>query len=74
MGYTDEQVAELEATIEGCEADLVLAGTPCDVSRVLDVDVPVVDVDYRFEPVGWSFEEFLAERAEQLGTAEIASG
>ncbi|WP_094192407.1 GTPase [Haloparvum sedimenti] len=70
MGYTDAQVAELEATVGGCDADLVLAGTPCDVSRVLDVDAPVVDVDYRFDPVGWSFEKFVADRAGALGLTE----
>ncbi|GAB6878121.1 cyclic 2,3-diphosphoglycerate synthase [Halorubrum gandharaense] len=67
MGYTDEQVAELEATITACDPDLVLAGTPCDVSRVLDVDVPVVDVQYRFEPLDWSVEAFLDDHAGTLG-------
>jgi len=69
MGYTDEQIVELEETIKGCDADLVLAGTPCDVQRVLDVGVPIVDVDYRFEPLDWSIGEFLERYADRLGDA-----
>ncbi|MGZ0745800.1 GTPase [Haloparvum sp. AD34] len=69
MGYTDEQIAELEETIRGCDADLVLAGTPCDVQRVLEVDTPILDVDYRFEPVDWSFGGFLDRYADRLGDA-----
>ncbi|MFB6236022.1 MAG: GTPase [Halopenitus sp.] len=69
MGYTDEQIAELEETIRGSDADLVLAGTPCDVKRVLDVDVPILDVDYRFEPIDWSIPDFLDRHADRLGDA-----
>jgi len=67
MGYSDEQVADLEATIENAHPDLVLAGTPHDLDRVLDVDVPVVRVRYRVEPKEWSFAGLLNDHAETLG-------
>lgn len=70
MGYTDDQVRELEATIAGVDCDLVLAGTPHDLSRLIDVDVPIVDVHYRVEPKGWSFDGLIEENAAALGLDE----
>ncbi|QKY21761.1 GTPase [Halolamina sp. CBA1230] len=67
MGYSDRQVADLEATIENADPDLVLAGTPHDLGRVVDVDVPVVRVRYRVEPTGWSVAGLLDDHADALG-------
>lgn len=36
MGYGDEQVAELEETINAVDCDLVLVATPFDLRRVLE--------------------------------------
>lgn len=49
MGYGDEQVAELEATIEASPADVVVSGTPIDLTRIVDVEKPVVRVRYDLE-------------------------
>ena len=70
MGYSDQQVADLEATIENADPDLVLAGTPHDLSRVIDVDAPVVRVRYRVEPHDWSFSGLLETHAEPLGLTD----
>jgi predicted GTPase len=51
MGYGPEQVAELEATLNAVDADVVLAGTPIDLTRVMRLDKPVVRVRYDLEPV-----------------------
>ncbi|GGL50992.1 GTPase [Halocalculus aciditolerans] len=45
MGYSERQRADLADTIEHADPDVVLAGTPVALDEVLDVDVPVVDVD-----------------------------
>ncbi|MFB6170882.1 MAG: GTPase [Haloarculaceae archaeon] len=66
MGYSDEQLADLEATIRNVDCDLVLAGTPHDLARQVDVDVPVVRVRYRTEPKGWSFADLLDRHAAEL--------
>jgi predicted GTPase len=50
MGYTHEQVKELEATINAAGADVVVAGTPIDLGRVLKAKVPVVRVRYDCPP------------------------
>ena len=46
MGYGAEQVAELEETIRRTPCDVVVIGTPIDLSRVLKIDKPSVRVGY----------------------------
>ncbi|HKZ58832.1 MAG TPA: cyclic 2,3-diphosphoglycerate synthase [Candidatus Thermoplasmatota archaeon] len=50
MGYTKEQVKELEDTINQSGADIVVAGTPIDLKRVIKVKMPVVRVRYDCPP------------------------
>ncbi|MEE6209447.1 GTPase, partial [Salarchaeum sp. III] len=49
MGYSDAQLADLEATIDAVDPDAVVAGTPVALDRLVDVDAPVVDVSYHIE-------------------------
>ena len=46
MGYGDEQTRELAATLDAVPADLVLAATPIDLTRVVSLNKPVVRVRY----------------------------
>jgi predicted GTPase len=46
MGYGDEQTHELQTTLDAVPADLVLAATPIDLTRVLTLNKPVVRVRY----------------------------
>jgi predicted GTPase len=46
MGYGDEQIRELEETIRRTPADVVVIGTPIDLTRVLKLDRPAVRVRY----------------------------
>ena len=46
MGYGDEQIRELEETIRRTPADVVVVGTPIDLTRVLRLDRPTVRVRY----------------------------
>ncbi len=66
MGYSESQRADLEATIESCEPELVLAGTPHDLDAVLDVEAPVERVRYRVEPKGWSYAGLVDSYADTL--------
>ncbi len=52
MGYGREQMDDLRATIEGSGAELVLIGTPIDLRRLIDFDVPALRVTYRLEEIG----------------------
>ena len=49
MGYGEEQIRELAATIEAAPADVVVEGTPIDLSRVLSTSKPIVKVRYELE-------------------------
>jgi len=52
MGYGDEQVADLEQTINACECDVVVIGTPIDLNRIVKIDKPTVRVSYELQEIG----------------------
>ncbi len=52
MGYGSEQVSELEATINAVPCDVVVTGTPIDLSRVMEVNKPMVRARYELGEVG----------------------
>jgi predicted GTPase len=52
MGYGRKQMDDLKATIEACNADLVLIGTPIDLRKLIDFDVPALRITYRLQEVG----------------------
>jgi predicted GTPase len=52
MGYGAAQLAELEATIAGVTADVVVAATPVDLARLIRVGKPVVRARYEFAETG----------------------
>src|SRR5512140_3202776 len=49
MGYSDQQIRELEETIEKTPCDVVIVGTPIDLTRVLKIRKPAVRVRYALE-------------------------
>jgi predicted GTPase len=49
MGYSDHQIADLEATINATPCDVVVEGTPIDLTRVLKVNKPIAEVTYELE-------------------------
>jgi predicted GTPase len=50
MGYSEEQRAELKATIEGSGADVVINASPANITELLELSLPVVQVRYGFVP------------------------
>jgi predicted GTPase len=60
LGYSDEQVADLKATIEATPCDLVLVGTPIDLGRFARLTKPTARVKYELQVLGGnSLEEIL---------------
>ncbi len=49
MGYGDEQVRELQETINATPADVVVEGTPIELARIIQVNKPVANVTYELE-------------------------
>ncbi|GAB7024464.1 cyclic 2,3-diphosphoglycerate synthase [Salidesulfovibrio brasiliensis] len=52
MGYGKAQIADLEATINACECDAVVMGTPADLGRILNLQKPVVRATYAYADAG----------------------
>jgi predicted GTPase len=52
MGYSDEQLRELEQTVNEVECDVVVAGTPIDLGRLIDSRHPIRRVSYELEEIG----------------------
>lgn len=52
MGYGEEQLKDLEETINNTECDSVIIGTPIDLSRVININKPHTRVHYELDEVG----------------------
>ena len=52
MGYGDEQIRDLEATVNAVDCDLVLVATPIDLSRLIRFDKPHMRIGYRLAEDG----------------------
>ncbi|UCE42239.1 MAG: GTPase [Candidatus Aminicenantes bacterium] len=52
MGYGEQQVAELTETINRIDCDLVVSGTPIDLSRLIETDKKILRVQYDIEEIG----------------------
>ncbi|HPM60112.1 MAG TPA: cyclic 2,3-diphosphoglycerate synthase [bacterium] len=52
MGYGEEQMRDLEATINAAECDVVVIGTPIDLRRIIRIDKPSVRVFYDLQEIG----------------------
>ncbi len=52
MGYSSEQMDELEQTINSSDADIVVIGTPIDLGQLLDLNKPSHNVRYDLEEIG----------------------
>jgi predicted GTPase len=52
MGYGDEMTRDLEETIRKVSADMVIIGTPIDLSRVVKIDQPYQRVRYELQEIG----------------------
>lgn len=72
MGYRPEQVAELAATISAVPCDLVLAATPINLARLVQVETPILRVAYTIAemngtPLQDAFLQFLATNKPATG-------
>ncbi len=52
MGYGEEQIRELSETIDAADCDVVVVGTPIDLSRVLHIHHPLRRASYELHELG----------------------
>ena len=63
MGYGSAQIKELEKTINNADVDLVVIGTPIDLSRLMKINKPTQRVRYELQIIGQpTLEDLLKER------------
>ena len=76
MGYGADQMRDLAATLNACDADMILSATPIDLTRVLKLNKRVVRVGYELKQIaGTPLEELMApivERARQRVPSTVA--
>jgi predicted GTPase len=51
MGYSDDQLAEMEKIIDQAEVDVVVIASPIDLRHVIDIRKPAVRVRYELEEI-----------------------
>ena len=62
MGYGEQQVKDLEATIANTPCDAVVIATPIDLKRIVKIDKPTVKVGYELQEIGYpNLEEVLGD-------------
>jgi len=52
MGYTDQQIDDLEKTLNNVKADIILNGSPIDLTKLIKANKPIVKVSYDIESIG----------------------
>ncbi len=52
MGYGDQQIKDLEATIDKTPCDVVVIATPIDLNRIVKINKPTVKVGYDLQEIG----------------------
>ena len=52
MGYGDQQIKDLEATIEKTPCDAVVIATPIDLTRIVKINKPTVKIGYDLQEIG----------------------
>ncbi len=53
MGYSEEQLADLEMTINNTDCDSVIIGTPIDLNRIIKITKPNTRVYYDLQEIGY---------------------
>ena len=52
MGYGNDQVRDLETTINNTDCDAVVIGTPIDLRRIVNIKHPSTRVTYELDELG----------------------
>ncbi len=71
MGYSEQQIRDLEATINAVDCDLVVFSTPADLTSLLNLNKPALRVRYEYKDHGRPrLEDILTARLKKLGALD----
>ena len=70
MGYGEDQLKDLETTINNTDCDAVVIGTPIDLNRIISIKKPSTRVTYDLQEIGHpNFEDVLEEFIKTISCA-----
>ncbi len=52
MGYSKQQIKDLQDTINRAKCDIVLDGSPVNLKKLIKTNKPIIDVTYELEEIG----------------------
>jgi predicted GTPase len=62
MGYSDEQIEDMEKTLNQAKCDIIVNGSPIDLEKLVKVNKPIITVSYDIEAISSpTIEEILDE-------------
>jgi predicted GTPase len=68
MGYSEQQIMDLEATINRADCDLVVFSTPADLNGLLHINKPAIRIRYEYKDHGPPLlKDVLAHKLEKIG-------
>ncbi len=68
MGYSEQQILDLEATINATDCDLVIFSTPTDLTCILNINKPALRIRYEYKDHGKPYlEDILIEKLSKIG-------
>ncbi|NPV89097.1 GTPase [Coprothermobacteraceae bacterium] len=63
MGYSEQQVKDLEETLNRVPADVIVSATPINIARLVKVNKPIVRVRYELQEIGRpTLEEIIVQK------------
>ena len=51
MGYNDQQIKDMEETLNNAEAEIIIDGSPIDLEKLINSNKPIVRVSYDIEAI-----------------------
>ncbi len=72
MGYSKEQIRDMEKTINACACDVVVVATPIDLRRLVNMKRPAVRVGYELEEIGRpKLEDVIRECLAKIAASQV---
>lgn len=61
VGYSKQQIKDLERTINRAKCDFVVSATPTDLRRIIKANKPIIQVSYELRPRGGALDASLKQ-------------
>ncbi len=66
MGYSPKQIKDLETTVNAADCDVVVSATPTNLRNLININKPIVQIDYELRPKGEDFDNMIKSFAQKV--------